>query len=55
MKRSKFTEAQIAFVPKQAKDGAPVSEVSRDLDLWAYQKGVILDVSRSPCPAAVCS
>ena len=29
MKRSKFTEAQIAFVLKQAEDGAPVAEVCR--------------------------
>ena len=29
MKTSKFTEAQIAFVLKQAQDGAPVTEVCR--------------------------
>jgi putative transposase len=29
MKRSKFTEAQIAFVLKQAEDGTPVGEVCR--------------------------
>lgn len=29
MKASKFTEAQIAFVLKQAEDGAPVGEVCR--------------------------
>ena len=29
MKRSKFTEAQIAFVLKQAEDGTSVSEVCR--------------------------
>jgi len=29
MKRSKFTEAQIAFVLKQAGDGTPVAEVCR--------------------------
>lgn len=29
MKRSKFTEAQIAFVLKQAEDGMSVSEVCR--------------------------
>ena len=29
MKASKFTEAQIAFVLKQAQDGAPVAEVCR--------------------------
>lgn len=29
MKASKFTEAQIAFVLKQAEDGAPVAEVCR--------------------------
>lgn len=29
MKTSKFTEAQIAFVLKQAEDGAPVAEVCR--------------------------
>ena len=29
MKRSKFTEAQIAFVLKQAEDGTPVAEVCR--------------------------
>lgn len=28
--------------------------VSRDMDLRAYQRGVTLDFSRSPCPAAVC-
>ena len=30
MKRSKFTEAQIAFVLKQAEDGTSVAEVCRD-------------------------
>lgn len=29
MKASKFTEAQIAFVLKQAQDGTPVAEVCR--------------------------
>ncbi len=29
MKRSKFTEAQIAFVLKQAEEGVPVAEVCR--------------------------
>jgi putative transposase len=29
MKRSKFTESQIAFVLKQAEDGTPVPEVCR--------------------------
>jgi putative transposase len=29
MKTSKFSEAQIAFVLKQAEDGAPVAEVCR--------------------------
>ena len=29
MKTSKFTEAQIAFVLKQAEDGTPVAEVCR--------------------------
>lgn len=29
MKRSKFTEAQIAFVLKQAEDGTSVAEVCR--------------------------
>jgi putative transposase len=29
MKKSKFTEAQIAFVLKQAEDGTPVAEVCR--------------------------
>lgn len=29
MKASKFTEAQIAFVLKQAEDGSPVAEVCR--------------------------
>ena len=29
MKRSKFTEAQIAFVLKQVEDGASVAEVYR--------------------------
>lgn len=28
--------------------------ISKDLDLWAYKNGVILDFSRSRCPAAVC-
>jgi hypothetical protein len=31
MKASKFTEAQIAFVLKQAEDGAAVAEVCRKL------------------------
>ncbi|WP_337738089.1 transposase, partial [Agrobacterium vitis] len=29
MKASKFTEAQIAFVLKQAHDGTPIGEVCR--------------------------
>jgi putative transposase len=29
MKRSKFSEAQIAFVLKQAEDGTPIAEVCR--------------------------
>ena len=29
MKRSKFTEAQVAFVLKQAEEGTPVGEVCR--------------------------
>ncbi len=29
MKRSKFTEAQIAFILKQAEEGTPVAEVCR--------------------------
>jgi len=29
MKKSKFTEAHIAFVLKQAEDGTPVAEVCR--------------------------
>ncbi len=29
MKKTKFTEAQIAFILKQAEDGTPVSEVCR--------------------------
>jgi putative transposase len=29
MKKSKFTEAQIAFILKQAEDGAAVAEVCR--------------------------
>jgi putative transposase len=29
VKASKFTEAQIAFVLKQAQDGAPIAEVCR--------------------------
>jgi putative transposase len=29
MKKSKFTEAQIAFVLKQAEDGTPIGEVCR--------------------------
>ncbi len=29
MKRSKFTEAQIAFILKQAEEGVPVAEVCR--------------------------
>jgi putative transposase len=33
MKASKFTEAQIAFVLKQAEDGTPVAEVCRKAGL----------------------
>lgn len=33
MKTSKFTEAQIAFVQKQAEDGAPIAEVCRKAGL----------------------
>ena len=29
IKRSKFSEAQIAFVPKQAEEGATIGEVCR--------------------------
>ena len=29
MKSSKFTEAQVAFVLKQAEDGTPIGEVCR--------------------------
>lgn len=29
MKRSKFSEAQIAFILKQAEDGTPIGEVCR--------------------------
>lgn len=29
MKRTKFTEAQIAFILKQAEDGTPIGEVCR--------------------------
>lgn len=36
MKASKFTEAQIAFVLKQAEDGTPVGEVCRKGDVpWS--------------------
>lgn len=43
MKTSKFTEAQIAFVLKQAKDGAPVAEVCRkagisDATFYSWRK-----------------
>ena len=64
MKRSKFTEPQIAFILRQAEEGTAVGEVcrkagisgqgtefmSRDLDLWAYQRGVTLDFSRPGKP-----
>lgn len=33
MKTSKFTEAQIAFILKQAEDGTPVAEVCRKAGL----------------------
>ena len=33
MKASKFSEAQIAFVLKQAEDGTPVGEVCRKADI----------------------
>ena len=33
MKRSKFSEAQIAFVLKQAEDGTPVPEVCRKVGI----------------------
>lgn len=29
MKRSKFSEAQVAFILKQAEEGAPIAEVCR--------------------------
>ena len=43
MKRSKFTEAQIAFVLKQAEEGTPVAEVCRkagisDATFYAWRK-----------------
>lgn len=82
MKASKFSEAQIAFVLKQAEDGSAVAEVCRkagigeatfynwrkkyaglmpsemkrlrqleeENNIWAYQKGVVLDFSRPSKP-----
>ncbi len=53
MKRSRFTEQQIAFALQQAEQGTRVSErirvdngpefISKELDLWAYAKEVELD------------
>jgi putative transposase len=65
MKASKFTDAQKAFVIKQGEEGTSVAEIgypkmirvdngsefiSRDMDLRAYQRGVILDFSRPGKP-----
>ncbi len=59
MKKSRFTDQQIAFALQQAEAGTPVAEVcrkmgisepSRELDLWAYAKGVTLDFSRPGKP-----
>lgn len=33
MKKSRFTEAQIAFMPKQAEDGSAVGEVCRKVGI----------------------
>ena len=43
MKASKFSEAQIAFVLKQAQDGAPIAEVCRkagisDATFYSWRK-----------------
>jgi putative transposase len=45
MKKSKFTEAQIAFILKQAEDGAPVAEVCRkagisDATFYGWRKKI---------------
>ncbi len=44
MKKSKFTEAQIAFILKQAEEGTPVAEVCRkagnsDATFYGWRKG----------------
>ena len=38
MKRSKFTDAQIAFVLRQAEDGLPVGEVCRKAGILAKKR-----------------
>ncbi len=45
MKASKFTQAQIAFVLKQAEDGTPIGEVCRkagisDTTLYNWRKNM---------------
>jgi hypothetical protein len=37
MKASKFTEAQIAFVLKQAEDGTPIGEVCRKAGKFQFR------------------
>lgn len=58
MRKSQFTEAQISFVlalerichqvgyPQSIRVDQGSEFISMDLDLWAYQKGVVLDFSR---------
>jgi putative transposase len=66
MKASRFSDAQKAFNLEQGADGRRVGRqvgfpatirvdrgtefVSRDLDLWAYQRGATLDFSRRGKP-----
>jgi len=47
MKRSKFTEAQIAFILRQAEDGVAVAEVCRKAGIWLYFRAYCTRWSRS--------
>jgi len=40
-------------LPKSIRIDQGTEFVSRDLDLWAYQRDVTLDFSRSHCPTVV--
>lgn len=66
MRKSQITKAQIAFVlalerichqvgyPQSIRVDQGSEFISSHLDLWAYQKGVVLDFSRPGKPTDAC-